>query len=71
MRYDERNKLEVAKLLLENGAQVDIQDYGGWSAVMIASLIDDGAQVDLQHKGGGSALMMASQGGHLKWSSCC
>ena len=67
----------MAKLLLENGAQVDIQDYGGWSALMIVSLmgrleiskllLDYGAQVDLQQKGGGSAPMMAShQGGHFE-----
>ena len=63
----------MAKLLLENGAQVDIQDYV-W--VMIVSLmghleipkllLDYGAQVDLQQKGRGSALMMASQGGHFE-----
>ena len=66
----------MAKLLLENGAQVDIQGCGGWSALMIVSLtghlkiskllLDYGAQVDLQQKGGGSARMMANQGGHFE-----
>ena len=48
----------MVKLLLENGAHVDLQDSGGWSALMHASwkgrcevvrqLLINGAQVDLQ-----------------------
>ena len=73
MYSSERNKLEVAKLLLENGAQV--RHSGLWRVVCFDDcqfngisklLLDYGAQVDLQQKGGGSALMMASQGGHFE-----
>ena len=66
-------KLEVVKLLLKNGAQVDLQDGGGWSALMCASveghaevtkvLLEKGAQVDLKNNIGWSALMFASKHG--------
>ena len=49
---------EVVKLLLEHGAQVDLQEENGWSALMSASqnghgevvklLLEHGAQVYLQ-----------------------
>ena len=64
----------MAKLLLENGAQVDLQQNDGWSALMLASrcghcevaklLLENGAQVDLQQNDRSSALISASQNGH-------
>ena len=61
---------EVAKLLLEYGAQVDFQgSHGGFTALMVASneghyevtefLLERGAQVDLQNSEGKTALMHA------------
>ena len=62
-RYDE------AKLLLEKGAQVDLQDSKGWCALMFAVqeghlevvklLLEYGANVDLQTLKWESALSLA------------
>ena len=57
-----------------NGAQVDLQDGDGWSALMRASwhgrcvklLLENGAQIDLQDGKGYSALMHARRLGHNK-----
>ena len=53
---------EVVKILLENGAQVDLQQQDCWSALMIAILnrysevvkilLENGAQLDLQEQCG-------------------
>ncbi len=53
---------EVVKVLLENGAQVNLQAEDGWSVLMIASknghaevvqiLLENGSQVNLQEKDG-------------------
>ncbi len=61
----------MAKILLENGAQVDLQKNDGWSALLVASqkghaevakiLLENGAQVDLQ-----DALLIASWNGHTE-----
>ena len=61
---------DVAKLLLDHGAQVDFQgSHGGRTALMLASdqgryevaelLLERGAQVDLQDSAGGTALIYA------------
>ena len=62
---------EAAELLLERGAQVDLQDIDGWSSLMCASdkgqtevvklLLERGAQVDLQDNDGWSSLMYTIQ----------
>ena len=67
---------EVVELLLERGAQVDLQDNVGQSALMVASvvgqtkivklLLERGAQVDLRDNNGDSALMLADRNGHIK-----
>ena len=67
---------EVAKLLIENGAKVDLHKNDGESALMYASrnghcevaklLIENGAKVDLQENDGGSALMFSCQNGHCE-----
>ena len=64
---------EIAQLFLERGAQVDLQNNGGKSALMLAIehgsteiaqlLLEKGAQVDLRDNGGKSALMLASKHG--------
>ncbi len=65
---------DTVKVLLDHGAQVDLQMENGWFALMVASgcgffktvhmLLDHGAQVDLQNEDGGSALRAASYYGH-------
>ena len=64
----------VAELLLESGAQIDLQDKDGMSALMFAAkrgifdmakmLLEKGAQIDLQDKSGRSAIMIASEYQH-------
>ena len=64
---------QIMKLLLENGARVDLQEKNGYSALMIATigghwkviraLLRCGAQVDLQTINGGTTLMIARQKG--------
>ncbi len=64
----------IVKTLLENGAQVDLQNKNKSSALLLASengraevakiLLESGAQVDLQGNDGWSALLVASQNGH-------
>ena len=54
--------VDIAKLLLEEGAQVDLQKKSGWSALMSACqnghidvaqlLLEKGAQVNLQTENG-------------------
>ena len=65
---------EVVKILLENGAQVDLQKENGWYALMCASpkghaevvkiLLENGAQVDLQNNEKYTALMLAMEAEH-------
>ena len=76
MKSSKNGHTEVVKLLHDYGAQVDLQDNDGWSALMFASdnghteviklLHEHGAQVDLQNNGGWSALMTASLNGHTE-----
>ncbi len=67
---------DTVKVLLDHGAQVDLQDKYGKSALILASmcghfetvhmLLDHGARVDLRIKGRVSALMFASYFGHTE-----
>lgn len=69
------NDLPRVEALLAAKARVDMQDHGGYSALMFASegdhypiaqlLIDAGANVNLQDEGGSTALMNASFGGYF------
>ena len=64
----------IVKLLLDNGAKINMQDRDGRCALMTASqagksemvkiLLEYKADVDMQDDNGWSALMMASQNGH-------
>lgn len=61
---------EMAKLLLENGAQIDLKNNKGLSSLMIATqslqvltLLQHGAFVDIQDNQGLSPLMWASKAG--------
>ena len=64
---------EVAELLLENRAKVNLTDKNGFSALMFASqkghyravqlLVENGANVDLKNNDGNSALVLA---GHFE-----
>ena len=68
-----RGHSDVVKLLLDSGAQVNLQ-HDGSSSLMVASgnghsdvvklLLDSGAQVNSQNKYGSSSLMVASDNGH-------
>ncbi len=65
----------MVKVLLENNAQVNIQDSLGKSSLTIASLnghvdvikvlLENAAQVDLQDNNGKSSLMVASKNSHV------
>ncbi len=67
----------MAALLLEKGAQIDLQDNDGDSALTLAScnghtevtalLLEKGAQIDMLNKHGRSALMATDI---LKWQHC-
>ena len=71
---EDRNKSALAELLLERGAQIDLQDKDGMSALMFTTknglfgmakmLLEKGAQIDLQDKSGRSAVMIASENQH-------
>ncbi|GBG33918.1 Ankyrin repeat and KH domain-containing protein 1 [Hondaea fermentalgiana] len=59
----------IAQWLIKRGAKIDLQQNGGWTALMIACcydqpdtaqmLIERGAKIDLQEKEGCTALMIA------------
>ena len=63
-----------AELLLERGAQIDLQDRDGMSALMFTAkdglfdmakmLLEKGAQIDMQDKSGRSAVIIASEYQH-------
>jgi len=67
---------DIAKVqaLLAQGADVNLQDMGGWTALMLASmrgdeavvkvLLENGAKVNLQRNDGWTALILASTWGH-------
>ena len=65
----------AAKILIENGANVNVADDIGETALMVASANDDletiklliqhGADVNAKDEDGETALMVASQNGHL------
>ncbi len=66
---------DTVKMLLDHGADMDLQENDGWAALMLASrysrtdstedtvkmLLDHGADVNLQEKSGWTALMVASR----------
>ena len=66
----------IVKLLLEHGANINLQDNDGETALMVASvraqvniakmLLERGAQVDLQNKNGWCALMWPCREGHVE-----
>ena len=65
--------IETVKLLLARGAQVNLQDKDGDSALTIAEhtdivqiLLEHGAQVNMQNKIGNSALLKASRCGNTE-----
>ena len=76
INHRNHRRTEVVKLLLERGAQVDLQDNNGQSPLMWASnmgqtevvklLLERGAQVDLRDNNGDSAPMLAFQSGHIE-----
>ena len=76
MLASENGHTEVVNLLLSGGADQDMQDEKGASALMFASceghtevveqLLDKGAAMDMQAKEGQSALMYASSAGHTE-----
>ena len=78
MFASERGFCEMAGLLLDMGAQVDLQNCDGMSALMFSSnqevaklMLDSGAQVDLQDNAGRSALMCASKQGFFEVAKLC
>jgi len=67
---------EVASILLDGGANVNLQDRNGWTALMVAShlgytdivklLLGRGADVNLKNRNGESALMRAIVAGAVE-----
>ena len=67
---------ETVALLLQNGAEIDMQENNSWSSLMIASqnghtetvalLLKNGAEIDMQENKGWSSLMIASENGHTE-----
>jgi len=61
----------VAKMLIKNGADVDTQDYDGWTALMkavyaentemVKTLIANGANIHSKNIGGLTALNIAEE----------
>ena len=72
----ERGYIEIAKLLIDKGANINIQNREGHTALMLASieghieiaklLIDKGANINIQNREGHTALMLASIEGHTE-----
>ena len=68
------NKAEAVSKLIEEGADVDLKNWSGNTALMLATqhgkaeivdtLIEKGANVDLTNGSGNTALMFAAQNGH-------
>lgn len=62
---------QIVELLIENGANMDLQDFGGWTALMHAvykgrtevvhTLIDSGADVNVKNVGDHTALYIAEE----------
>ena len=69
MYSSRHDNLEIVKLLCENGANINLQDKDGFSALMIATdkgyleivkfLLENGANINLQDNNGNSALSIA------------
>ena len=73
MWASEYGNLEAAKLLIENGADVNAKDKYGDTALIEAGhlevvklLIENGADVNAKNEDGKTALMRASREGHLE-----
>lgn len=71
-----QGQMEAVKFLAESGANIDVVDNNGWSALMNASengdlemvkfLVESGADVNKTNIYGWSALMSASENQHLE-----
>jgi ankyrin repeat protein len=74
LAYD--GQTEMAKLLVERGADINARNKGGNTPLMLASmhgdvelvtyLIDKGADINAISNGGWTALFAAAQGGHVE-----
>ena len=68
-------KMNYVVKLLDQGVDIDVQNKGGWTALMLASrngkkkvvqkLLDQGANVNLQNNDGQTALIVASVHNHV------
>lgn len=71
-----KGHIEVAKVLLDKGADVNARNVNGWTALMAASandrldavklLLDRGAEVNSRHAYGHTALKLARQKNHTR-----
>ena len=71
--------VNAVKKLLNEGADVNVQGFNGWTALSEAAygghtkivklLIEKGADVNAKANNGVTALMWAARGGHLIWLS--
>jgi ankyrin repeat protein len=76
MRASDWGYLDIVKVLVENGADVNIQDKNGNTALIYTSyygyleivqhLIDKGVDINHQNKDGWAALQIAKKFNHIK-----
>ncbi len=70
LSFGTSDHVDVVKILLENKAQVGLQNNNGWPSLKIAShvviiLLENEAHVDIQEEHGWTSLMVLSQNGHV------
>ena len=76
MWANDKRHLDVARLLLDEGADLNIQDHDGFTALIVASsqghleiarlLLDRGATTDIQDNNGRTALVRATGKGQIE-----
>jgi ankyrin repeat protein len=76
-----KGHVDVIRLLLEKGANVNAQDKDRWTPLhwpavrrdvdVVRLLLEKGANVNAQEKDGWTPLHLEASGGMLMWLDCC
>ncbi|RWQ97089.1 ankyrin unc44 [Paecilomyces variotii] len=61
-----RGHVDITRLLIERGCNVDAKEDDGWTALMLASQEEKSANVNAEEKDGATSLWIASQQGHTE-----